>query len=252
MSTYLGQNFLADQWIRSYIAAAIEKLYNQLSTIALLEIGPGKGAITRKIFDISEHFRVIEKDTSMEQYLLPIVSREQIVRWDVLQVDVQSLLSSAHIDSCHTLVVWNLPYYITSPIVRKFFGSGLQDYAGGIFMMQKEVGDKLRSDAKKKSYLWWLVNYSYEVRYLKTVPAKAFRPAPKVASCLLAFYQKQPPWPVDFNRLLDFLEVFAAHSRKTLGKIAKMKNSSYHIASDIAHKRLEELSIDDLVNILSP
>jgi 16S rRNA A1518/A1519 N6-dimethyltransferase RsmA/KsgA/DIM1 with predicted DNA glycosylase/AP lyase activity len=52
-------------------------------------------------------------------------------------------------------------------------------------MVQDEVLQKLRSDAGKKSYLYWILNYAYEVQYLKTVPAKAFSPAPKVKSCLI-------------------------------------------------------------------
>jgi len=74
--------------------------------------------------------------------------------------------------------------------LRKFFGEGQQDYIGGVFMVQKEVADKLCTDAQKKSYLWWIINFAYDVIYLKTVPAKAFSPAPKVTSALIELRRK--------------------------------------------------------------
>jgi len=74
--------------------------------------------------------------------------------------------------------------------LRKFFGEGQQDYVGGVFMVQKEVADKLCQDAHKKSYLWWIINFAYDVIYLKTVPAKAFSPAPKVTSALIELRKK--------------------------------------------------------------
>jgi len=87
---------------------------------------------------------------------------------------VAAVLKDKKLYSSQTLVVGNLPYYITSPILRKFFGypakdgtGSQQEFAGGVFMVQDEVGQKLRSDAKKKSYLRWLLNYAYEVKYLK-------------------------------------------------------------------------------------
>ena len=52
-------------------------------------------------------------------------------------------------------------------------------------MVQDEVAQKLKSDAKKKSYLRWLINYAYDVTYIKGVPAKCFKPAPKVKSALI-------------------------------------------------------------------
>jgi 16S rRNA A1518/A1519 N6-dimethyltransferase RsmA/KsgA/DIM1 with predicted DNA glycosylase/AP lyase activity len=147
--------------------------------------------------------------------------------------------------------VGNLPYYITSPILRKFFGYGEQDWAAGFFMIQKEVGDKIHTDASKKSYLRWLLNHSYDVYYTKTVPAKAFRPAPKVHSCLIALTRKAQPWPIDFATLITFLDVFAPYSRKTIGKIAKMTGTHFVVPDHLASKRLEDCGIEQLLEIIS-
>ena len=61
-------------------------------------------------------------------------------------------------------------------------------------------------DAHKKSFLRWLLNYSYHVMYLKTVPAKAFSPAPKVQSCVISLIPKQTIPALDFEQLYNFLD----------------------------------------------
>ena len=65
LSTYLGQNFLVDSSVKHYIAEKIQKLYGEFSCESLLEIGPGKGALTKLIKDISKNFFVIEKDDTL-------------------------------------------------------------------------------------------------------------------------------------------------------------------------------------------
>jgi len=186
----------------------------------------------------------------MQESLEKFIGTEQIIFADVLETKPQDLLESKSLSPSQTVVVGNLPYYITSPILRKFFGYGKQDWSAGFFMMQKEVGDKIHSDAGKKSYLRWLLNHSYDVRYAKTVPAKAFRPAPRVQSCLIALTRKEHPWPVTMDVLLEFLEVFAPFSRKTMGKIAKMTKTHFLVPEDVAKKRLEDCTIEDIVRIV--
>jgi len=82
---------------------------------------------------------VIEKDTTMQESLEKFISADQIIFADVLETKPQELLAEKSLSPSQTLVVGNLPYYITSPILRKFFGYGKQDWAAGFFMMQKEV-----------------------------------------------------------------------------------------------------------------
>ena len=254
MWSYLWQNFLIDSKVRSYIAEHIAKMYKELWCEALIEIGPGKWAITKLIEGVSKHFFIIEKDTTLIAWLSEIVDRSHIIVWDVLETDVDTLLKSKKLDTKKTLVVWNLPYYITSPILRKFFWNGSQNYAGGIFMLQDEVGQKLRSDAKKKSYLWRLINYAYQVDYLKWVPAKCFNPAPKVKSCLVELKIKNWELKIERERLIQFLEMFAPFSRKTLWAIRTMVNKKsgcpFVIPITLSKKRLEQLFFEELTTIL--
>lgn len=123
-------------------------------------------------------------------------------------------------------------------------------------MIQDEVGEKIMTPAVKKSYLWRLLNRGYEVRHLKMVPPKCFSPPPKVKSCLVQFIRKEKPVEIDFQLLVDFLNVFAPYSRKTLGRIDKLAqkqgNQLRKIPEELREKRLEELSREDIKTILTP
>ncbi len=261
MWTYLGQNFLIDAKIRHYIADKISVLYEKFWCEALIEIWPGKGSITKLIHSISSHFLVIEKDSTLIPNLKLQISNLKCIEWDVLDVDVEKFLQEKNIDSKNTFVVGNLPYYITSPILRKFFsdpakdGTGCQqNFAWGLFMVQDEVGQKVKYDAKKKSYLRWLLNYTYTVTYVKTVPAKAFKPIPRVKSCLIQLTPTSELPKFSWDTFIHFLELFAPYSRKTLWAIQKMIKKKSDILFDIPlslqKKRLEEMSREDIATIL--
>ena len=246
MSTYLWQNFLTDSTIRHRIADKAKDFYVRNNCKTLIEIWPGKWSITKLILDISPDFVLFEKDETLKEILEEVISKKEawtvrIIRWDVLQWD----LDQFEWKKTQTFIVWNLPYYITSPILRKFFWSGKGEFAGWLFMVQDEVWQKLRFDANKKSYLYWILNYAYEVQYLKTVPAKAFSPAPKVKSCLIWLVKKSNIPNIKFDELIRFLDLFSPYSRKTLWKISKIiskKWGSFVIPENLSNKRLEELN----------
>jgi 16S rRNA A1518/A1519 N6-dimethyltransferase RsmA/KsgA/DIM1 with predicted DNA glycosylase/AP lyase activity len=100
------------------------------------------------------------------------------------------------------------------------------------------------------------LNFAYDVTYLKWVSAKSFKPAPKVKSCLLEFRIKNAKCRIERDKFIEFLELFAPFSRKTLGAIYTMvkKKSDifFVIPESLKKKRLEELDWKDLTTILSP
>ncbi len=258
MSTYLWQNFLIDSKIKHYIFQQIEIIYTEKNCSTLIEIGPWKGAITKKIHAISDNFIVIEKD----DVLIPNLQEQKdshtrnikhIIHDDILQVS-EDQLKNLNCKPEATLVIWNLPYYITSPILRKFFGAGQQHYQAGFFMMQHEVGEKIKADTKKKSYLWRLLNYAYIVEYCKVVPAKAFKPAPKVKSCLIKLTPKTEIPALNFEKLISFLDDYAPFSRKTLWAIQKLHEKKGKVVITIPEElkklRLEELDWETMEMIL--
>jgi len=227
-------------------------LYTALWCEALIEIWPGKGSITKLIHHISSNFFMIDKDPIFMDRGELSVENWVFILADVLEVDVEDILNNKQLRPQNTLVVGNLPYYITSPILRKFFGN--QKFVWWIFMVQDEVGQKLRTDAKKKSYLRWLLNYGCTITYLKWVPAKCFKPVPKVKSCLIQLTTKREQPTIHRDRFISFLELFAPFSRKTLWAIQKMiqkkSDISFDIPSALSSKRLEALTWDDLTLIL--
>ncbi len=249
MSSYLWQNFLHDSDAIEFIKIQIETFIQQHQTTLVLEIGPGKWAITREIKSLAPFFLVIEKDEKMLPHLHQLLSSSEIKHWDILDFDLQNLLVERKLDTKDLFIVGNLPYYITSPILRKFFAQGENTIQWGFFMVQKEVGEKIQTSAKKKSYLWRLLNRWYEVSYLKTIPASSFSPAPKVDSCLILLEKKKSE-AVNFSQLLKFLDDVNPFSRKTLGKISKINNKkgewNYHIPKLLEGKRLEECQRSDL------
>ena len=255
MSTYLWQNFLKDSQIIKYIASSIANLYEKTKSKALIEIWPGKWAITKKIYQISPCFFVIEKDETMKEHLENIwLKKNQIIFWDVLEQDIAKLLWGKTIQEKEAIVVWNLPYYITSPIFKHLFRKKEANLLWWFFMIQNEVWEKIISSAKKKSYLWRLVNRAYTVEYMKIVPPKCFSPAPKVKSCLIRFIKKPTPEKVPYDSLENFLNLYAPYSRKTLWKIEKMLskkwNTQFSVPEQLKSKRLEELERDELWEIL--
>jgi 16S rRNA A1518/A1519 N6-dimethyltransferase RsmA/KsgA/DIM1 with predicted DNA glycosylase/AP lyase activity len=83
-------------------------------------------------------------------------------------------------------------------------------------MIQSEVGQKIQTKTIKKSFLWRLLNYAYNVYYRKTVSAKSFSPPPKIKSCLVEFQQKPNKINLNFDNLFEFLDLHSQFSRKTL------------------------------------
>lgn len=119
-------------------------------------------------------------------------------------------------------------------------------------MVQKEVADKIKTNADKKSYLWRLLNYQYDVTYLKTVPAKAFSPAPKVQSAIFSLVAKPKTPDFSYQDMLFVLDKISMYKRKTLAKSRKMAElqEKCPLPEDLASKRLEEIDLDDMARIL--
>lgn len=263
MPSYLGQNFLTDSKAKLYIHNLVSNFKEKFALEHCIEIWPGKWAITKFIQPIfNEHFRAIEKDETFAWVLDELIG-DNLIFNDVLQVD---FATSFDFDLSKTLVYGSLPYYITSPIIGKLFLpivnsplSGRQGLGRGIFIVQKEFAEKIATDAKKKSYLRWLLNHNHIVTYHKTIPAKWFSPAPKVDSAIISII----PWPqqeVDYGQLVWVLDKISWFKRKTMGKIIKILQKNTIIPQEIGgedkqrttilKKRIEELSREEMKKVV--
>lgn len=256
MWSYLWQNFLRDKKYIDFTLDRIKSYINKYWFTTLFEIGPWKAALTKNLVELFSNIYLFEKDETFKEILDWVIwSKWKIIWWDVLEQDINNIVSNNNLDIVDIMIVWNIPYYITSPIFRKFFENNY-GFRYGIFMIQKEVWEKIKRDSDKKSYLWWLLNYRYDVKYLKTVPAKAFSPAPKVDSCLVELVIKKEIPNINYDLLVDLLNNISMYKRKTLGKIWKMckdKNNkfSYNLPENLSKMRLEDISWKDMESILA-
>lgn len=255
MGQRYGQHFLHDQGVLSHIAQTIDDLARQYHATTILEIGPGKGALTEHLLRLPFSLVLSEIDETVRSSLEHrLQGRSTPIVWgDVLSIplDVQddALVCFGWIQMklATTMVVGNLPYYITSPILRRFFAGSVL-FPAGVFLIQHEVADKIRRDASKKSYLRRLVNNTHQVTYCFPVKAGSFVPPPKVLSAVVSLQPLSEPhlsW-VYYDRLLTFLDLVSSFKRKTLWKIQKMQQEKFDrhdlsIPDYLWSKRLEEL-----------
>lgn len=186
----LGQNILVDPIHLARIADAADLT----QTDHVLEIGPGLGALTRQLADRAGRVVAVELD----QRLIPIL-REQFadqphvsfVHGDILELDPAktvrqhpSIHLSAAGPAAQYKVVANLPYYITSAVLRHIL-SCQDPPAVAVLLVQKEVAQRIVAQPDDMSLLAVSVQFYARPRILRRIPAGAFLPRPKVDSCLV-------------------------------------------------------------------
>ncbi|WP_188150995.1 16S rRNA (adenine(1518)-N(6)/adenine(1519)-N(6))-dimethyltransferase RsmA [Teredinibacter waterburyi] len=244
-----GQNFLVDQGIIRQIVRVIGPRADD----NLVEIGPGKGAITSLLLDHCESLNVIELDRDLVPILLAQFAKFKdfkIHQTDALNFDFSSLVGEGK----PLRVVGNLPYNISTPLI--FHLLSFQDKIADMhFMLQKEVVLRLAAKAGEKNYgrLSIMAQYYCEVENLFEVPPESFQPAPKVDSAIVRLTpHKQKPYVADnLNHLETLVRAAFSQRRKTLRNSFKSLNLDEEIASldvDLS-KRAENLSLAEYVSI---
>jgi 16S rRNA (adenine1518-N6/adenine1519-N6)-dimethyltransferase len=200
----LGQHFLVDE----NILRVIERLADLSPDDVVLEIGPGRGALTRFLAARVSHVHAIEIDRSLEPYL-PKDENVQLHWGDALALDLASLEPQPR------KLVANLPYNVATPIVVESL-EGLPSIRSWCVMVQREVADRFFAAPRTKAYgaVSVFVQLAAERSGWHPVTREVFRPRPNVDSALVAFERKAFPagWP-DVKRVV---EGAFAHRRKTL------------------------------------
>jgi len=215
-----GQNFLIDEMVITRIINSIQPL----SDDALIEIGPGFGALTHKLLKAQPALTVIEIDNDLVKFWQgqkkthPLLS---IHHQDVLTVDFKSLAIEA---GKALRIVGNLPYNISSPLLFHLFSFDdvIHDMC---FMLQKEVVDRLVAGPNSKVYgrLSIMAQYYCDIHKLFEVPNHAFKPAPKVDSAICRLIPKKASerHPVDPLKLSECVRLAFTMRRKTLTNALK-------------------------------
>ncbi len=210
----LGQNFLVDAQAAQRIVASL----GDLSSRTVVEIGPGRGAITGALAARAARVIAIEFDRELAAGLRERFATERVtvVEQDVLQFDFAEAAERAGQGLC---VAGNLPYYITSPIVLKLTRShAALDLA--VLMVQREVAERITAAPGSRDYgLLSVTAQMYgAVESLFTLPPSAFSPSPQVESTVFRwrFAPRFVELGVDDAGFLRFLRQAFAQKRKTL------------------------------------
>ncbi|MEA2054345.1 MAG: 16S rRNA (adenine(1518)-N(6)/adenine(1519)-N(6))-dimethyltransferase RsmA [Candidatus Thermoplasmatota archaeon] len=227
-----GQHFLIDNRI-----AERQVGYASLSNKdTILEIGPGYGVLTKRIARNAGKVIAIEIDARLASSLRGIPNAE-VICGDALNIDFDSLEFNK--------VVSNLPYQISSPITFKLLK---KDFELGILMYQKEFADRLVAKPGSEDYsrLSVMASYAADWEMLEVVPPSAFRPEPKVYSCIVKVIPRKPKFVVKNEEIFyDLTRVLFSHRRKKIKNallVEKLVNLDE--IDDIPYKdsRVEEIS----------
>lgn len=214
----LGQNFLIDQNILQHIVQAAE--LNEAS--AVLEIGPGIGALTERLAQTAGRVVAVEIDQRLLGALTEVMQPYEhvsIVHGDILKLDLTSLFQEQFATYDEVNVVANLPYYVTTPIIMGLLEAKLP-LRHIVVMIQKEVAERMTAQPGGKDYgsLSIAVQYYCEAELVTIVPHTVFIPQPKVDSAVIRLKMRtQPAVEVsDETHFFNTVRASFAQRRKTI------------------------------------
>ena len=233
----LGQNFLIDKNIIRKIINLTE-IYNR----NIIEIGPGKGALTDEILKRNpKSLSIIEKDKKLADKLKIKYSKKKkikIYNKDILSFDIEKICNT------NSAIFGNLPYNISSQILVKIikFKKWPPKFNDIVFMFQKELGEKVLAKFPSKNYsrLSILSNYRLNILNKFLVSANCFFPKPKVTSLVIHF---TPKMKISFNikninNLEKVTSIFFSNKRKMINKNIKKMLKTFKL------KKIPQLKLD--------
>jgi 16S rRNA (adenine1518-N6/adenine1519-N6)-dimethyltransferase len=244
MGRRFGQHFLARKSILDRIAdAACDP-----NTPFVIEIGPGKGALTEALLARAAKLVAIEVDTYLVHYLRQKFAAEidegrlTLIEGDVLKTDLTQWGPA--------VVAGNLPYYITSPILEKLFGMG-DCWTRAVFLMQVEVAERLAASPGTRDFGYLSVQTQLfsKPEILFPVARTAFRPQPKVDSAVIRLVPSDRII-ADRDAFLKFASAAFRQKRKTLrNNLAPIYGKERVDILPQTKQRAEQLSLDALIKL---
>jgi 16S rRNA (adenine1518-N6/adenine1519-N6)-dimethyltransferase len=229
----LGQHFLIDGEVLKRITSAAELTPSDV----VVEVGPGLGVLTRELAQKAGRVIAIELDNklaaALKQTLAPF-NNVTIINDDVLKIEPKNLATAYK-------VVANLPYYITSPVLRHFLEASAKPQLM-ILMVQKEVAEAIVAKPGEMSLLAVSVQFYGEPRLISYVPAQCFYPPPKVDSAILRINLYPQP------RVSDEAGFFAV---VRAGFTTPRKQIANSLAQGLGVAKAEALSLLERAGIVS-
>ncbi len=251
-----GQNFLIDNNV-------IKKITDEVSSSSsdlIIEIGPGKGALTKELKKKDSYIIAYEIDTDLVTTLKKIENEKvKVIYKDILTTNIKEDINNINYSELY--IVGNLPYYITTPIIEHIIKQNLV-FKKFTIMVQKEVADRFMAKPKSKDYgyITLVLKYFFDTFKVCDVSKYSFNPVPKVESAVISFIPKENKEKIDVDKYFDFLKIIFRQKRKTLknnvsniynwDKIIKVL-AKYNISESCRAEELEEQVILDIFKSIS-
>ena len=235
-----GQNFLVDAQIVSRIVSTISPKKSD----DIVEIGPGKGALTFPLLDHLDKLSVIEIDRDLILFLkLKKQDKLTIYEADALKFDY-GLISN------NLRIVGNLPYNISSALLFRLL-SNKNQIIDMTFMLQKEVVDRIVASHGSKAYgrISVMMQTFFEVESMFTVPKESFNPQPKIESAILYLKTRSKPLTENTKLLEKIVKISFSQRRKTLKNCLKSILSQEQTKIDLS-QRAEMLSVENFITLM--
>ncbi|MBI4079997.1 ribosomal RNA small subunit methyltransferase A [Candidatus Kaiserbacteria bacterium] len=208
----LGQHFLTGQWAAKRLVDSLH--VNTQETI--LEIGPGKGALTKELLKTGAHVIAIEKDGQLVEQLRETFKNEVMAgKLELLEKDIRNFDPSSHnaLRSTNYVLAANIPYYITGEIIRKFLTAAPQPRALAL-LVQKEVAERIIAGSGRESILSISVKSYGTPKSIAKVSRGNFSPSPSVDSAILLITNVTRDFFTDIDEPSFFTVVRAGFSSK--------------------------------------
>jgi 16S rRNA (adenine1518-N6/adenine1519-N6)-dimethyltransferase len=231
----LGQNFLVDEHALSSIVLAAEITADDV----VLEIGPGLGSLTCQLADAARHVIAVEIDRALIPPLRSVLSARSnitIVEGDILKLDPTDLLSDYRTTALtHYKVVANIPYYITSAIIRHLLEADIKPRSI-VLTIQQEVAQRIVARPDDMNLLAVSVQFYGVPRIVQRIPAEAFYPAPDVDSAVVRIDLPDQP-RVRVNNVDAFFKV----AKAGFGQKRKQLHNSLAAGLPIKHEQIMQV-----------
>lgn len=241
MKKSLGQNFLINQGVLNKIVDAANLNINDV----VVEIGPGTGNLTEKIAEKAGRVMAIEKDNRLIESLKEKFkdSNVEIVEGDALKIDTGVLLNSSRSKASGSYkIIGNIPYYITSHLLRTIFEKWLTPELI-VLTIQKEVARRIVAKPPDMNLLALSVQLYSDPKIIGYVSKGSFRPMPKVDSAIIKLIPKNDIDPNQVTKILALAKkAFAGKRKKLKNTIGQEILKNFNIDPDT---RPEKLSLND-------
>ncbi len=241
-----GQHFLHNKHVLEKIAALIAATPGDF----LLEIGPGKGALTQYLKDLKPNFIAVEADRDMQDYLLQhsILTSEQLIKQDILKLDFNEVFESHPFVLCG-----NFPYNISSQIIIKTLENA-DRIPCMIGMFQKEMAMRIISPPGSKEYggLSVITQLLYHPKKCFDISPSSFTPPPKVISSVLQLTRRQDAISSTiYHSVQKLVRQSFQYRRKTLRNNLKSYIQNQELLQDsFFDRRPEELAPEEYIRLL--